>query len=70
MQALELHQDLNNISQTYMQDPTCGFWVAEVVEVSEANELDALVNKTKKVRLNSEMLMRKSVLIYNSVDRL
>ncbi|XP_045603285.1 probable N-acetyltransferase 8B [Procambarus clarkii] len=47
--AMELHEDLNNISQTYMSDPDCGFWVAEVLEYSEANELNTLVNKTKKV---------------------
>ncbi|XP_037778816.1 uncharacterized protein LOC119575335 [Penaeus monodon] len=47
--AMELHEDLNNIQRTYMEDPDTGFWVAEVLEVSEANELDSLVNKTKKI---------------------
>lgn len=46
---MELHEDLNNIQKTYMEDPDTGFWVAEVLEVSEANELDSLVNKAKKV---------------------
>lgn len=47
--AMELHQDLNNISQTYMSDPSCGFWVAEAYEVSEASELDITINKAKKI---------------------
>nr|XP_053636295.1 uncharacterized protein LOC128691449 [Cherax quadricarinatus] len=47
--AMELHEDLNNITQTYMQDPVTGFWVAEVLEVSGVNELTTLVNKAKKV---------------------
>ncbi|XP_064117545.1 uncharacterized protein LOC135222980 isoform X2 [Macrobrachium nipponense] len=47
--AMELHQDLNNISQTYLSDPTCGFWVAEAYEVSEASELDITINKAKKI---------------------
>ena len=48
---MELHQDLNNISQTYMSEPDCGFWVAEAYEVSEASELDSTINKSKKVSL-------------------
>ncbi|KAG7166525.1 N-acetyltransferase 8-like [Homarus americanus] len=47
--AMELHEDLNNITRIYMQYPDTGFWVAEVLEVSEANELNMLMNKTKKV---------------------
>ncbi|KAK7028026.1 hypothetical protein SK128_014099 [Halocaridina rubra] len=47
--AMELHQDLNNIKQTYMSDLECGFWVAEAYEHSEASELDATVSKSKKV---------------------
>lgn len=47
--AMELYEELNNISLKYMQEPYCGVWVAEVLEVSEANELNAVVNKTKKI---------------------
>lgn len=49
-QALELHGDLSNITQTYMRDPDCGFWVAEVLELAESTEYDYLMNKTKKVK--------------------
>lgn len=47
--AMELHSDLNNIRNTYMSDPDCGFWVAEVYDVAEATELDRFMNKQKKV---------------------
>lgn len=49
-QALELHEDLSTISHTYMKDPDCGFWVAEVLELAESTEYDYLMNKTKKVK--------------------
>ncbi|KAK4289491.1 hypothetical protein Pmani_037537 [Petrolisthes manimaculis] len=47
--AIELHGDLCTISETYMKDPNCGFWVAEVLELEESTEYDYIMNKTKKV---------------------
>lgn len=47
--AMELHGDINTIAETYMKDPECGFWVAEVLELEESTEYDYLINKTKKI---------------------
>lgn len=47
--VLEVNQELGNIPQLFLQQPSGNFWVAEVMETSEACELDSLINKTKKV---------------------
>lgn len=48
-QVLEVQQELSNIPRLFLQQPVGNFWVAEVIESSEASDLDFLINKTKKV---------------------
>ena len=31
LKAAKTHLDLNSIKKTYMDDPKCGFWVAELL---------------------------------------
>ncbi|XP_045102702.1 uncharacterized protein LOC123499127 [Portunus trituberculatus] len=47
--ALEVGQEMTNIPRLFLEHSDCCFWVAEVLECSEASDLDALMNKMKKV---------------------
>lgn len=47
--ALEVGQEFEIIPQLFLQHSDRCFWVAEVLEYSEAVELDILMNKMKKV---------------------
>ena len=45
-------QEMTNIPRLFLEHPECCFWVAEVLEYSEASDLDALINKMKKVGMS------------------
>ncbi|KAK8389714.1 hypothetical protein O3P69_009008 [Scylla paramamosain] len=47
--ALEVGQEMTNIPRLFLEHPDRCFWVAEVLECSEASELDSFMNKMKKV---------------------
>ena len=48
---MELHDDLNNIKNSYLNEPDTCFWVAEVYDNIEAGPLAAELNILDKVIL-------------------
>lgn len=51
LEVLEMNQELGNIPRLFLQQPNGCFWVAEVMESSEACDLDMLIDKVKKVSI-------------------
>lgn len=57
LEALEVGQELGIIPELFLQHSDRCFWVAEMLERSEAGELDALMNKMKKVGMFGTLLL-------------